>query len=131
MHWPPYFSMIRVQLPDGRKMIAMSGENGVIELWNLNDKTVALTPAQILRTPVASMWALRTLPGGDIAAAASNGYIYTFTARAERAAPFVVLGDAADTCVFFVACCFLFSIIWLYLRTTKRTNLIFIAFYLQ
>ena len=83
--------MIRVQLPDGRKMIATSGENGVIELWNLDDKAVALTPAQILRTPVASMWALRTLPGGDIAAAASNGYIYTFTARAERAAPADVL----------------------------------------
>ncbi|KAI6221872.1 hypothetical protein M3Y99_01527700 [Aphelenchoides fujianensis] len=80
------YSISSVQLPDGRTLVANCGEQGIIEIWELDVAERTLRPLQAIRTPATSLWAVRALPGGDLAVGASNGYVYVFSPHADRLA---------------------------------------------
>ncbi|KAI6238984.1 PFU domain-containing protein [Aphelenchoides fujianensis] len=75
-----------VQLPGDRTLVANCGEEGMIEIWELDAADRNLRPLQTIRTPATSLWAVRALSGGDLAVGASNGYIYVFSPHAHRVA---------------------------------------------
>ncbi|KAI6181928.1 hypothetical protein M3Y98_00882200 [Aphelenchoides besseyi] len=72
-------------------LIVNCGENGVLEVWQLNTAELTLKPHQIVQTPASSLWAVRVLAGGDVALGASNGYIYIFSLNPDREASADVL----------------------------------------
>ncbi|KAI6217184.1 hypothetical protein M3Y95_01232300 [Aphelenchoides besseyi] len=80
------YSISHVQLPDQQELIVNCGENGVLEVWELNTAELTLNPHQIVQTPASSLWAVRVLTGGDLALGASNGYIYIFSQNPDREA---------------------------------------------
>ncbi|CAJ0608269.1 unnamed protein product [Cylicocyclus nassatus] len=73
-------------------------EGGYVEVWKQStvDDQPSLSHTQLIQSPALTLWAVKGLPNGDIACAASDGKIYTFTQEKSRAAPEAIASAVAD-----------------------------------
>ncbi|KAK6732564.1 hypothetical protein RB195_016748 [Necator americanus] len=78
--------------------IASCSEGGYVEIWKQNtiEGQLSLSHAQLLQSPALTLWAVKGLPNGDIACAASDGKIYVFTENENRKASAAVAAAYDD-----------------------------------
>uniref|UniRef100_A0A1I7SRY2 WD_REPEATS_REGION domain-containing protein n=1 Tax=Bursaphelenchus xylophilus TaxID=6326 RepID=A0A1I7SRY2_BURXY len=73
--------------PSGKKFVISCSERGYVEIYALVADDTALSFLQPVRAPVVSLWAVRSTKDGDFALAASNGFVYIFSANPDKKAP--------------------------------------------